>query len=158
MLLKNQPVKDINIAADVPLFDDTLALQEASFSSLLLPGLPIDISLDWLALKEPEVDYVIWLEMSEPGSDEPFLSQSFKMWPDTYPPSHWRMGDRVTTFHRLQIPLDIPTDSDPLLKVRLTFPDGLNSLPLTQGNNALATMSLVLRNHNYETPYISQPL
>jgi hypothetical protein len=64
----------------------------------------------------------------------------------------------VTTFHRLQIPLDIPTDANALLGVRLLPPDQDVALPLTQGNETLAELTPVVRDHIFESPVISYPL
>lgn len=157
-VIRSQPLMDVTIDDDTPLFDDTLALQGHSFSSLLAPGLPIDIALDWLVLNQPEMDYRVQMTLSQPGADQPFLTQTFELWPDVYPPSQWLKGERVTTFHRLDIPLDIPTDANPQLDLYLLPADLDEPLVLSQGTNTLAELELVLRDHIFEPPDITQPL
>jgi hypothetical protein len=157
-LLRSQPVQDINLDADAPLFGGKLALEGKSFSSLLVPGLPIDISLDWLVIEQPDADYRVVLELINPDNKEAFLSQTFDLWPDIYPPSDWMEGEQITTFHRLDIPLDIPTEVDPQLVVRLISPEDEARLPLSQGNEVLSDMSLLLREHRFELPAISHPI
>jgi hypothetical protein len=146
------------IADDIPVFDEKLALQGHSFSSLLVPGLPIDIALDWLVLEQPEIDYRVQLSLAHPGAEQPFLTETFELWPDVYPPSQWQKGEQVTTFHRLDVPLDIPTDDNPNLMVYLLPPDSNEPFVLSQGTNTLAELELVLREHIYEPPEIDYPL
>jgi hypothetical protein len=157
-LLRSRPLQEIQLEPDVPLFDDKLALQGQAFSSLLVPGLPIDISLDWLVVDQPDTDYRVLLELIEPGAKEAFLSRSFELWPDKYPPSEWMKGEQITTFHRLDIPLDIPTEVDPQLRIQMISPEEDEPIPLTQGSGLLSNMTLLLREHVFESPTISRPL
>lgn len=157
-LLRSRPLEQINLDPDALVFDASLALTGSSFSSLLTPGLPANVSLEWLALEKPPADYLAWLELIEAESGETVVSQAFEIWPGTYPPSSWQKGEQVTTLHRLDVPLDIPETSDLLLKVRLTRPGADESLPVTQGSDILAEMSLVVREHLFDMPLISYPL
>ncbi|MGD2048988.1 MAG: hypothetical protein PVH03_05810, partial [Chloroflexota bacterium] len=157
-VVRSQPLLDFTIADDILVFDDKLALQGHSFSSLLVPGLPIDIALDWLVLEQPEIDYRVQLSLAQPGAEQPFLTETFELWPDVYPPSQWQKGEQVTTFHRLDVPLDIPTDDNPNLMVYLLPPDSNEPFVLSQGTNTLAELELVLREHIYEPPEIDYPL
>jgi hypothetical protein len=138
------------------IFDDTIALQNSIFSSLIAPGLPLNISLHWVALQPPAQDYKVELQLIQPGAVEPFLRQQFAIWPVVYPPSQWQANEQVSSFHSLNIPLDIPTEANPELRLNLLTPDG-RSLPITQGSNKLADLSLDLRQHLFEMPEISQP-
>jgi hypothetical protein len=139
------------------LFDDTLALQGAAFSTLLAPGLPLNIALDWVALKRPSLDYQIELQLLLPDEAQPYLHQQSAIWPDVYPPSSWQANEQVSSFHHFDIPLDIPTTADPELRLWLITPDG-ERVSITQGDNKLADMTLSLRDHLFEPPPISQPL
>ncbi len=157
-LVRSRPVDEIVLEADTPVFDQTLALQGSAFSTLLVPGQPIDISLDWLALESPPDDYRVEFVLILPGSEEPLLTQTSELWPDVYPPSSWQKGERVTTFHRLEIPRDIPVDVNPLLKLHLLTSDSDEPLPLTQGENTLAELTPLVRDHIFETPAITHQL
>lgn len=156
-LVRSQPLNNFTPTADMLIFDGTIALQNSTFSSLVAPGLPVNISLHWVALQAPAQDYKVELQLSQPGADEPFLRQQFAIWPDVYPPSQWQANEQVSSFHSLNIPLDIPTEVNPELRLNLLTPDG-RSLPITQGSSKLADMTLDLRPHLYEMPEISQPL
>jgi hypothetical protein len=93
----------------------------------------------------------------QPGAAEPFLRQQFAIWPGVYPPTQWQANEQVSSFHSLNIPLDMPAEENPELHLKLLTPDG-RSLPITQGSNKLADMTLDLRPHLFEMPEISRPL
>ncbi len=156
-LVRSRPLKEFTPTADMLIFDGTIALQSSTFSSLIAPGLPVNISLHWVALQAPAQDYKVELQLIQPGADAPFLSQQFAIWPGVYPPSQWQTNEQVSSFHSLNIPLDMPTETNPELRLNLLTPDG-RFLPITQGSNKLADMSLDLRPHLFEMPEISQPL
>lgn len=155
-LVRSRPLNNFTPTADMLVFDDTIALQSSTFSSLIAPGLPLNISLHWVALQAPSLDYSIELQLVQPGAVEPFLRQQFAIWPDVYPPSQWQANEQVSSLHRLHIPLDIPTEVNPELRLYLLTPDG-RSLPITQGSNRLAELTLDLRQHLFDLPVISQP-
>jgi hypothetical protein len=155
-LIRSRPLTDFTPTSDMLIFDDTLALQGSTFSSLIVPGLPLNIALHWVALQAPPLDYGIELQLIHPGADEPFLRQQLAIWPDVYPPSQWQANEQVSSFHRLLIPLDMPTQANPELRLHVLTPDG-RSLPINHGSNKLADMSLSLRQHLFEMPVISQP-
>ncbi len=154
----SQTQEAIELASDAPVYDETLALQEHGFSTLVQPGQPVEIYLDWLALKTPEVNYQARLALSLPGAAEPYYIQTYDLWPDVYPPTMWKAGELVRTFHRLNIPLDLPAEADPLLTLDLLPPADGPALPVTQGSNVLAQLKLILRERLYERPTIEQPL
>jgi hypothetical protein len=156
--VRSHPQASFELKPNALVFDNTLALQDYAFSGLLVPGLPINISLDWAVSSPPTVDYRLQLQLILPGEPEPYLTQTFELWPGVYPPSQWQAGEQVTTFHRLETPLDIPTDTDPELRIQLLNPVTALPLPVTQGSNKLADMTLQLRDHLFEHPPISHPL
>jgi 4-amino-4-deoxy-L-arabinose transferase-like glycosyltransferase len=155
-IVRSQPSAEFTLAPDTLVLDGTLALRKSTLSTLLAPGLPLDIALDWLALEPPTTDYRVQLQLIQPGAEEPFFTQTFGLWPDTYPTSQWGAGEQVSTFHRFEVPLDIPTDANPELRVLLLSADG-DPLPITQGDNKLADMTLSLREHLFEVPHIDHP-
>ncbi len=156
-LVRSRPLNNFTPTADMLIFDEMIALQNSTFSSLIAPGLPLNISLHWVALQAPAQDYKVELQLSQPGAGAPFLRQQFAIWPDVYPPSQWQANEQVSSFHSLNIPLDIPTEANPELRLNLLTPDG-RSLPITQGSNKLADMTLDLRQRLFEMPEISRPL
>ncbi len=156
-LVRSRPLANFTPTADMLIFNDELALQTSTLSTLVAPGLPLNLSLQWVALQSPAEAYQVELQLFQPGAAEPFLRQQSAIWPDLYPTSQWQVNERVTSFHRLDIPLDIPTDVDPELRLALLMPDG-RSLPISQGNNKLADLTLDLRQRLFEVPPISNPL
>ena len=156
-LVRSRPQTDFQVQANMLLFDDTLALQGTAFSTLLAPGLPLNIALDWVVLKPPTLDYRVELQLWLPEATEPFLRQQYDIWPDVYPPTAWQANEQVSSLHSFDMPLDMPTTADPQLHLRLLSPTG-EGVPVTQGDNKLADMTLSLREHLFEPPFISQPL
>lgn len=154
----NRPLADFSLTPEMPVYGDQLALRQASFSTLLLPGMPLDIALEWVALTKPAADYRIQLELWAPGAGEPYYSQISGLWPEAYPTSQWAAQEQVTSFHRLAVPLEIPTDGTPTLHLRLLPAQEDMPIPLTQGSDKLADMTLVVRDHLFERPPIERPL
>ncbi|MCL4265630.1 MAG: glycosyltransferase family 39 protein [Anaerolineae bacterium] len=156
-LIRSRPLANFQLPPDILLFDDTLALQSADFSTLLAPGLPLNIALNWVAIQQPTADYQIEFQLWLPDAAEPYLTQQSAIWADLYPSSQWQANEQVSSFHHFIIPLDIPTTAAPELRLQLLTPTG-NPAPITQGDNTLAEMTLSLRDHLFEPPPISQPL
>jgi hypothetical protein len=122
------------------------------------PGLPIDLSLDWVALQAPSQDYAVTLTLVDPATGAAVTSQTSPILPDVYPTSQWQAGEQLRTQHRLQIPIDVPSEIDILdLIVSLEPVNGTAPAMLTQGNDKLTAITLVQREHRFEVPPISQP-
>jgi 4-amino-4-deoxy-L-arabinose transferase-like glycosyltransferase len=154
----SRPLTDFRPAPDDPVYGEVLALQEAEFSTLLSPGLPLNFSLTWVALERPTMDYRVHLRLAWPGEEGPPVTVTDELWPGLYPPSRWQRYEQVTTRHRLPVPLDLPTDSAPWLQVEVIDPTTGAALPLTQGSDWLTEMTLSLREHVFERPVVSRPL
>jgi 4-amino-4-deoxy-L-arabinose transferase-like glycosyltransferase len=157
-LVRSRPLSEIALEPDTPVFDGILALQDHVFSTLVVPGLPVNISLDWLAVEAPPDDYRARLQLVEPGNPEPLVSQVFQLWPGVYPPSQWQKGEQVTTLHQLRIPLDISAETTLQLHLQLLPPDSETALPLTQGDTFLADLTLQIRDYLFEPPPIAHEL
>ena len=157
-VVRSRPLADFVLTPEMPLFDGTLALRDTIFSSQIMPGLDIDIGLDWVAVQRPSVDYKVQFQLWYAGEDMPFLTQTAAIWPDVYPPTQWQAGEAVRSLHRLIVPADMPLGEKPELRLQLLDPATGTAVPLTQGDNKLADMTLVRRDHSYEIPPISQPL
>jgi hypothetical protein len=93
-IMRSRPLENVAVSDDTPIFDNAVALQGHSFSTLLVAGLPIDIALDWLTLSRPESDYRLQLNLTQLGQEDPFLTQTFELWPGVYPPTHGRRASR----------------------------------------------------------------
>ncbi|NKQ36114.1 MAG: glycosyltransferase family 39 protein [Chloroflexi bacterium] len=156
-VVRSRPLTDFTLTPEMPLFDDTLALRDTIFSSQLMPGLDIDIGLDWVAVQRPSIDYKVQFQLWYAGEEAPFLTQTAAIWPDVYPPTQWQAGEAVRSLHRLIIPADMPLGEKPELRLQLLDPATGTAVPLTQGDNKLADMTLVTRDYSYEVPPISQP-
>ncbi|HFE65849.1 MAG TPA: phospholipid carrier-dependent glycosyltransferase, partial [Chloroflexi bacterium] len=157
-VVRSRPLTDFTLTPEMPLFDDTLALRDTIFSSQLMPGLDIDIGLDWVAVQRPSIEYKVQFQLWYAGEDAPFLTQTAAIWPDVYPPTQWQTGEAVRSLHRLIVPADMPLGEKPELRIQLLDSATGTAVPLTQGDNKLADMTLATRDHSYEIPPISQPL
>jgi 4-amino-4-deoxy-L-arabinose transferase-like glycosyltransferase len=158
LIVRSRPAEEITIDESAPVFDGRLALLDSRFSTLVAPGLPLDLSLDWLALVDLEVDYEVQIQLFSPGSNNPVLEQRFTLWPESYPPSEWGAGEQVTTFHRFDIPLEVETIEDPALRIQLFEPGMTEPAAVDQGDDILADLTWSLRDHVFETPEIENPL
>jgi 4-amino-4-deoxy-L-arabinose transferase-like glycosyltransferase len=159
--IRSRPLVGFTLPADTLLFDSAIALQNATFSSLLTPGLDINIALDWLAVQQPTTDYRLKLQLTDPSTGEQIIEQSFGIWPDRYPTSKWQPNEPVTSFHRLRVPADLVVEGEPVLKVWLMAPEvggGETAVSITQGSNILATMKLDQRQRLFTLPPIPNPL
>ncbi|GAB4266232.1 MAG: hypothetical protein Kow0080_07330 [Candidatus Promineifilaceae bacterium] len=158
LIRSGRPLTDFTLTPEMPLFDGTLTVHDATFSSQFTPGLPIDISVEWVALQQPNLDYLAQFQLWYAGEESPVWTQTEALWPDVYPPTQWQPGEAVRTLHRLFVPADLPLGSNPEMRVQLLNPTTNTAVPLTQGSNLLAKMTLVARAHSYEVPPISHPL
>ncbi len=151
-----KPLDNFVPTAEMPVWADTLVLKEASLSTLTEPGLPINLSLDWIALQTPSQDYQVRLTLIDPTSGTILAEQVDGILTDVYPTSQWQAGEQLRTLHRVPIPIEIPADvMAPELHVSVESTDG--AVPLTQGSSKVADIKLVLRDHLYEVPPIDQP-
>ncbi|PIE81508.1 MAG: hypothetical protein CSA11_03990 [Chloroflexi bacterium] len=152
-----KPLADFVPTANMPVWADTLVLKDASLSTMTEPGLPINLSLDWLALQAPPQDYQVRLTLTDPPSGTILAEQVEGILPDVYPTSQWQAGEQLRTLHRLSIPIEIPAGvTTPELHVSLES-TAAATIPLTQGRSKVATIELVLRDHQFEMPSIDQP-
>jgi 4-amino-4-deoxy-L-arabinose transferase-like glycosyltransferase len=154
-----RPLSDFVPASDMPVWDDTLVLKDKVLSTMTEPGLPIDLALDWVALQAPTEDYQVSLVLADPATGAILVEQTDVILPDVYPTSHWQEGEQLRTMHRLKIPIDFPAEITTLdLLVSLNPAAGAAETILTQGQDKLAEITLVRREHHYEIPSISEPI
>lgn len=159
VVARSRPLDSFTPGPDVTIFADALALTGASFSTLLEPGLAVDISLNWIALQPTAVDYRLQFQLFQPGAPDPILTQESPILPGLYPTSAWQPLEPVSSLHRLFIPADIPTTQTNLtLRAQLLPPTGDTPLPITQGSATLANVTLLVREHLFTAPPISHPL
>ncbi len=157
-IVRSSPLLDFTPSPDMLIFDETMVLRKALFSTNLMPGLDIDIGLDWVALKRPLVDYQVQFQLIYAGEAAPFLTQTDSIWPDVYPPTEWQEGEAVRSLHRLNIPADVPMGDNPELHILLIDPEGETAVSITQGGDKLADLTPIFRPHQFDVPSISQPL
>jgi len=152
-----RPLTDFTPTPEMPVWDDTLVLKEASLSTLTEPGLPIDMSLDWVALQEPAQDYRVTLMLVDPTTDIALATQASDILPDVYPTSQWQKGEQLRTQHRLRIPIDIPSEiTTTELHVSVEPVDGNFIANLTQGDSKLTDITVVQREHSFDVPEMEQ--
>ncbi|MCB9433028.1 MAG: glycosyltransferase family 39 protein [Ardenticatenaceae bacterium] len=159
--IRSRPLADFTPPTDALIFDQTLMLQSATFSSLLTPGLDINMALNWVALQRPTTDYALKLQLADPDTGESILEQTFDIWIGRYPTSRWQLHEPVTSLHQFHVPADLVIGVEPVLKVWLLTPEagvGETAVSITQGSNILATMQLDQRQRLYTPPLISHPL
>ena len=156
-LVRSRPLADFSVMQGMTVHDDTLVLTGASYRPFLTPGEALNISLSWVALRRPTQDYRVQLQVIEPGADEPFLVQTFAIWPRRYPPTHWQPLEAVTTLHGLQIPIDARADSSLELHVRvLPAPEnGDGPVAVTAGSSHLGELAPDTRVHVFEPPAVA---
>lgn len=154
----SRPLSNFTPTAEMPVWDEAIVLTEAILSTKTEPGLPIDFSLDWVALQAPSQDYAVTLTLVDPATGAVITAQTNPILPDVYPTSQWQAGEQLRTQHRLQIPIDVTSESDTLdLVISLEPIDGAAPAALTQGSDKLADITIVQHEHRFEVPPISQP-
>ncbi len=157
-LTNGRPLPNYVPDPETTVFADVVALQQAQLSTLIEPGLGVDITLDWVPLRAPAVDYMVEFQLFQPGNPTPILRQTLPILPGQYPPSRWVALEPVRSRHRLQIPIDLPTvETELTLRLALLGPAG-EALPLTQGSADIAQMTLQVRERLFTPPPISQPV
>jgi 4-amino-4-deoxy-L-arabinose transferase-like glycosyltransferase len=156
LLVQGRPLDDWSLAPGQTVFGNVLALQNYSFSTLVDPGLPLNIALEWLALAAPPVDYEIALRLIEPESGATWLKQLLPLWPGVYPPTRWQAGEQVTTFLRLDIPPDLNVNGSLDLYLDVVEPETGELLPLSQGSSRLAALTVQTRTRLFEPPPFSK--
>jgi 4-amino-4-deoxy-L-arabinose transferase-like glycosyltransferase len=154
ILVHSPPLGDWSLTPGQTVFGDVLVLRDYAFSTLVEPGLPVNISLDWLALTAPAVDYRVALQLVEPESGVTLLRQVLSLWPGVYPPSQWQAGEQVTTYLRLDLPADLDVGELDLY-LDVVEPQLEALLPFTQGSNRLAGLTVQRRMRLFEVPPIS---
>jgi 4-amino-4-deoxy-L-arabinose transferase-like glycosyltransferase len=153
-LVQSRPTDNWSLRPGQTVFGDVLALGDHAFSTLAEPGLPLNISLEWLALTTPLVDYQVALQLIEPESGATLLRQVSPLWPGVYPPSSWSPGEQVTTYLRLDIPADFAASGELDLHLEVVEPEAETLLPLTQGSSRLAGLKIQTRTRLFEAPPI----
>lgn len=153
-VVRARPLEAFSITPEMTVFDEALVLRQATFRPYLTPGTTLNVALDWVALERPAQDYRVQLQLVRPGSDEPLLQETFELWPGQYPPTSWQAQEAVTTFHALDIPLEVETDMAPELRLRLLpAADGAQQpLPVTQGDGTLSSLEPDVRQRIFDAP------
>lgn len=154
VLVHSRPLEEWTLMPGQTVFGDVLALRHYAFSTLVEPGLPVNISLEWLALTAPAVDYQVVLQLVEVDSGVTVLRQLLPLWPEIYPPSQWRAGEQVTTYLRLDVPADLGASGELELYLDVVEPETEVLLRLTQGSSRLAGVTLQTRERRFEVPPI----
>ena len=158
LLIQSRSLTDFIPGPGDVVYGDELTLTGAALSTILAPGLDIDLTLSWVALRAPTRDFQVRLDVIEPGQDMPLLSQTYDLWPGVFPPTAWGPGERVTTLHQLEVPLDLEVAGDPWLRVAIVDPETGVALPVVQGTPDVAALTVERREHRFEAPPPAVPV
>jgi hypothetical protein len=85
-------------------FEDGIGLVGTMFDQArVVPGGPIQITLEWLSLRASTDDYTIFLHIRD-SSDATFIQADGKPGAGSYPTNAWHPGDLIWDRHRLTVP------------------------------------------------------
>lgn len=93
--------------ADTPVFNRDLALTAFFFAGERSPGSTLEVELRWQAMRAPEGDYLLRLELRDRAGGDLVASTEDLLGSDRHPTSHWVSGEPVHTFHKIQIPPEL---------------------------------------------------
>ncbi|MCB0227655.1 MAG: glycosyltransferase family 39 protein [Anaerolineales bacterium] len=126
-----QPATDsLAQASPAYTFGDEIALDSVQLSpETPLPGQPLEITMQWQALRQPDADYTVFAHLINAqgqwvtGNDLPLTG-------GYYPSSLWEGGETVTHTHTLDIPASLPIGGY-TVQVGLYDPQSGQRLPVT---------------------------
>lgn len=138
--------------ADQLVLGNLLAVQAVTLSTLIQPGIPVDLAIDWVAVRAPAQPLMLALELIVLEQTEPVLVQTVQLGSASYPAEQWLVNESVRTQHRLIVPADLPTEADPQLRLRV-LAEG-ESLSVTQGDPVVAQMEIDSRERLFTSPLV----
>ncbi|MCP5096559.1 MAG: glycosyltransferase family 39 protein [Chloroflexi bacterium] len=132
-------------------FDDLLAIERTAMSTTAAPGVGHDFSIDWVKLTPDASVIELQLELRNAETGETVVTQSAPLGGQIYPYALWQENEKVTTQHRLLIPLEVEGTTAVSLHITLHSDTTLN-----QNSGKLADLTLNQRTHMFDKPAISQ--
>lgn len=133
---------------DTPIFNQEVALLDYHVPGELSPGSTLEVGLEWQAMRAPDSDYVVRVELRYPSNGDVVASVEELLGSEHHPTSQWIDGEPAHTFHKLQIPPDLESGEFDVYMVlsRATSRDVIGS-PLLLG-----TASVSGRPHYFDLP------
>jgi 4-amino-4-deoxy-L-arabinose transferase-like glycosyltransferase len=93
--------------ASTPTFNQDLALVGHGVPDERWPGSTLGIELQWQAMRSPEGDYAVRLELCEQDSNDVAVSFEELLGSERHLTSEWVSGEPAYTYHRVKIPPDM---------------------------------------------------
>jgi 4-amino-4-deoxy-L-arabinose transferase-like glycosyltransferase len=160
LLLLLGPVEVAGSPSVDPLWDEQtakfggdLALVGHHVPAEVSPGSALPVELHWQAMRAPDRDYVVRLELvDEPG--ETLLSSEAYVGSERHPTTDWVEGEPLHTFHDLRIP---PEQESTTLDLVLAVRDGADG-GTVGGPLSLCEVVVAGRPHSFDPPSPDHPL
>lgn len=90
-------------------FGDSIKLLGYDLEGSLRPGGVLSVKLYWRAIRAPDADYTVFVQLFKPGSrSTPWSQDDMQPRHDGYPTSMWSAGETVQDEHWLSLPPDAP--------------------------------------------------
>jgi hypothetical protein len=140
--------------AETPIFGQDLALVGHDVPTELSPGSTLEAELQWQAMRTPESDAVVRLELRGCATGVVAASGEELLGSDRHPTSRWVTGEPVYTVHRVQVPPDLGSGE---LDVHLLLSEAASGQMIAPAYR-LGTVSVSGRPHYFELPEPEYPL
>jgi hypothetical protein len=140
--------------ADTPVFRQDLALVGFHMPTALSPGSTWEAELEWQALRPPDSDYVVRLELRDDATGNVVTSVEELVGSPHHPTSRWVSGEPVHTFHRMRIP---PALDEGQLDVYLVLLEDAAGQMIADPL-VLGALSVSGRPHHFDLPTPEYPL
>ncbi|MCP5096169.1 MAG: glycosyltransferase family 39 protein [Chloroflexi bacterium] len=132
-------------------FDDRLAIDQTTTSTISAPGIGHEFSIDWVKLTSDTSPIELQFEIRDATTGKTIATQSTPLGGKSYPYALWQENEKVTTQHRLLMPLNMEGITAVSLHITLHSDTTLN-----QNSGKLADLTLNQRTHIFDKPAISQ--
>jgi 4-amino-4-deoxy-L-arabinose transferase-like glycosyltransferase len=140
--------------AETPTFGQVLALVSYGVPTELSPGSTLKAELQWQAMRSPESDTIVRLELRGRATGDVAVSVEELLGSDRHPTSRWVNGEPVHTFHNMQVPPDLGSGE---FDVYLLLSEAASGQMIASAYQ-LGTVSVSGRPHYFELPVPEYPL
>jgi 4-amino-4-deoxy-L-arabinose transferase-like glycosyltransferase len=139
---------------DTLTFNQELALIGFTKPSECSPGSSLEVELRWQAIRQPTRNYLVRLELREPGTGGVVASAEVFLGGDHHPTSQWVSGEPARIFPRVRIPPGLGSgEYDVYLQVMEAEGQQTVGAPFPLG-----PVSVSGRSHSFELPTPEYPL
>jgi 4-amino-4-deoxy-L-arabinose transferase-like glycosyltransferase len=134
--------------AETPTFNDDLALLDYGVPSKLSPGSTLEAGLEWQAMRTPNDDYGVRLELRDRAAGDTVLAVDELLGSERHPTSQWMDGEPAHTFHKVQIPPDLDSGEFDIVLALLNGASG----EVVDSPLVLGTLAVSGRPHYFDLP------